>query len=92
MKRLATSTHFQKQLKKLTATHQREIISTLKDFRRFLGEGKIPAGYGFKKTGQGQYELRIDLKTRILMENEKTAFVCHFIGNHDEVENYLKNT
>ena len=51
----------------------------------------MPVGFGFKKIGEKHYELRIDIRLRILMKAETDTLICHFIGNHDDVERCLKN-
>jgi mRNA-degrading endonuclease RelE of RelBE toxin-antitoxin system len=90
MKHLAVSKHFQKQLKKLPKGDQRRVAEKLKDFLLYLSKKKIPLGYGFKKINGDKYELRGDLKIRVVMKNEGDTLVCHAVGNHDEVKRYLR--
>lgn len=90
MKQLAASPHFQKQLKKLPAADQQKAIDTLKQFLTALNSGSLPAGYGFKKVNGDKYEIRVDLKKRIVMKLEDDTFVCHLIGNHEDVRRYLR--
>ena len=85
MKRLAASTHFQKQLKKLPSREQQHAQAVLKDFLAALHVGAIPVGPGFKKINGDKYELRVGLKIRIAMKAEADTLVCHVIGNHEEV-------
>lgn len=91
MKHLAVSTHFQKQLKKLPSQEQRKIIDTLKGFLSALVQGEIPAGYGFKKINGDKYEIRVDIRIRIVMKAEGDTLVCHMIGDHETVRRYLRD-
>ena len=90
MKRLAASSHFQKQLKKLPRIDQQKIVETLKDFLESLKTGKIAAGYGFKKINGDKFEIRADIKPRIVMKLDGDTFVCHMVGNHEDVRRYLR--
>ena len=91
MKHLAVSTHFQKQLKKFSPLDQERVRSALKGFLAALGAGTIPAGYGFKKINGDKYEIRVDLKIRIVMKADGDTLVCHVAGNHEDVKRYLKS-
>ena len=91
MKRLAASHHFQKQLKKLNVRDQKRTTDKLKEFLGVLKNGKIPAGYGFKKINGDKYEIRVDLKIRIAMQLDGDTLVCHVIGNHESIKNYLRD-
>ncbi len=90
MKRLAASTHFQRQLRKLPAQTQRKTVETLKGFLLALQTGSIPMGYGFKKINGDKYELRVDLGTRVIMKAEGDTLICHLVGDHEDVRRYLR--
>jgi mRNA-degrading endonuclease RelE of RelBE toxin-antitoxin system len=90
LRRLATSKHFQKQLKKLSPQDQEKALITLKDLLSALTEGTIPAGYGFKKINGDKYEIRVDIRKRIVMKKEEDTLVCHLVGDHQDVKRYLR--
>ena len=90
MKHLAFSKHFHRQLKKLSIQDQEKIAKKLKDFLLFLPKSRIPIGFGFKKINGDKYEIRVDIKLRIIMKLESDTLVCHVVGNHEEVKRYLK--
>lgn len=90
MKRLAASKHFHRQLKKLSAGDQRKVLKKLKEFLSVLAGDKIPMGYGFKKINGDKYEIRVDLKIRIALKNEGNTFVCHVVGDHNQIKRYLR--
>jgi len=92
LRSLAVSRHFQKQLKKLPPQDQEKTVRVLKDFLEILKSGKAPPpGYGFKKINGDKYEIRVDIRKRILMKAEGDILVCHLVGNHDEVKRYLRD-
>ena len=90
MKRLAVSRQFQKQLRKLPANDQRKAATALKQLLGALQSGHRPPGLGFKKINGDKYELRVDLRLRIVMQADADTLVCHLVGNHDEVRRYLR--
>lgn len=90
MRQLAVSEHFQKQLKKLPVPDREKALTALKELLGFLEKGPIPAGYGFKKINGDKYELRVDIRKRIVMKAEGDLLICHLIGGHDEVRRYLR--
>ena len=55
-----------------------------------LGTGNIPVGYGFKKINGDKYEIRVDLRIRVVMKAEGDTLVCHVIGDHEDVKRYLR--
>lgn len=91
MKNLAVSRHFQKQLKKLSRQDQEKTTATLKEFLRALQGDSMSAGLGFKKINGDKYEIRVDIKMRIVMKKDGDTFVCHLIGNHEDVKRYLRD-
>jgi len=90
LKYLAASRQFQKQLKKLPPQDQRKTIDVLKNFLSALGTGNIPAGLGFKKINGDKYEIRVDIRKRIVLKAEGDTLFCHLIGDHEEVRRYLR--
>lgn len=90
MKSLAASRHFQKQLKKFPPQEQQKILEALKKFLFALPSGSMPAGLGFKKINGDKYEIRVDIRKRIVMKAEGDLLICHLIGDHEEVKRYLR--
>lgn len=90
MKRLAVSNQFQKQLRKLPPHEQEKTATALKGLLSALQSGQLPAGLGFKKINGDKYELRVDIRLRIVMKTEADTLVCHVVGNHDDVKRYLR--
>jgi mRNA-degrading endonuclease RelE of RelBE toxin-antitoxin system len=91
LKKLAVSRHFQKQLQKLPQQDQERTVETLKEFLTALGNKKIPLGLGFKKINGDKYELRVDIRLRVALKLGGDTFVCHLVGNHEDIKKYLKD-
>lgn len=91
MKQLAVSSHFQKQLRKLPRQNQEKATEALKKLLESLSTGKMAAGLGFKKINGDKYEIRVDIRNRIVMKAESDTLVCHLIGNHETVKRYLRD-
>ena len=91
MKNLASSKHFQKQLKKLPHQDQLNAIEALKNLLSALKQGEIPKGLGFKKINGDKYEIRVGFRIRIAMKADHDTLICHVIGNHETIRQYLKD-
>lgn len=52
---------------------------------------QIPAGFGLKKLGQDLWEFRTDLAYRVLFQWNKDSITFLFVGNHNEVHQFLKH-
>lgn len=91
MKRLAASRHFQKQLRKLPQQAQEDVARALKAFLRVLNGETAQVGLGFKKINGDKYEIRVDIRNRIVMKLEGDTFICHLVGDHETVKRYLRH-
>ena len=61
------------------------------DAQRCLGQPHLHRGIGLRKLRDDWYEVRVGRKLRLLFENTREALVFEFLGDHDEVKNFLKN-
>lgn len=91
MKHLSVTTQFQKQLATLLPADRDQTIEALKTLKSSIHQGKIPQGLGFKKINGDKYEIRIDIRLRIVLKKDGDFLVCVLLGNHDQVRQYLKN-
>ncbi len=53
--------------------------------------GRIPAGFGLKKLEADLWEFHTDLAVRVLFQWRKEVIAFLFIGNHNEVCQFLKH-
>ena len=91
MKYLAISSHFERQLKRLSRQDQEKATEALKKLLLGLKETTMPVGLGFKKINGDKFEVRIDIRKRIVMKLDGETLVCHVIGDHETVKRYLRN-
>ena len=82
MKRLAVTSHFQKQLKKLHRQEQEKAAQALKQLLEGLKSGEMPIGLGFKKINGDKYEVRVDIRRRIVLKADGDTLVCHLLSFH----------
>lgn len=52
---------------------------------------QIPTGFGLKKVGGELWEFRTELAIRVLFEWKKGIITFLFVGNHNEVQQFLKH-
>ena len=62
----------------------------MKQLVESLQTGRMPAGLGFKKINGDKYEIRVDIRNRIVVKTDGALLVCHLIGNHEAVKRYLR--
>jgi len=91
MRRIIALPSFARSAKKLSSTDKDQLVEALEQFNNFIFIGELPFGLGFKKIGQGKYELRVGLRLRIVVKAESDTYYLVFIGNHDEVKKYLRH-
>ena len=91
MKHLGWTPQFNKQLTKLLPSDHHKAVEALKKLRTSIEQGKIPQGLGFKKINGDKYEIRIDIRLRIVLKKDGDLLICVLAGNHDEIKQYLKN-
>ena len=90
MRYLAVSKYFQKQLKGFSSQDRQKVNRVLKLLLQGLESGEIPAGLGFKKINGDKYEIRVDIRNRIVMKTDGDMLVCHLVGNHETVKRFLR--
>ena len=91
MRRLVVSKDFQKQIDGLSETEREKIQKTLKVLLASVKQGAMPKGLGFKKLDRDKYEIRVDIKTRIVLKVDEDAFILLLAGSHDQIKKHLKN-
>ncbi len=81
---------FLKQLQKLRGREARAAEEALVAFEYFVRTGEMSAGLGFKKLALDKFEIRVDLKNRIVMKKIGADYYLALYGNHNEIERFLK--
>lgn len=91
MKEILILSSFERSLKKLTPRQKKEVAVSLESFNSFLATGQLTPGLGFKKINHDKYELRVDIRLRIVIKMETDICYLILVGSHDEVKRYLRN-
>ena len=91
MKRLAYSRRFLKQLERLSVRDQEAVEKAFRIFWDGLQKGAFPKGLGLKKMAIDEYEIRVGLRIRIGINQDRDLFVAQLLGNHEDIRNFLKN-
>ena len=82
---------FEKVLKRLHPHEKMDVQRTTDALVRAFEAGSVPIGLGLKKLGGPLWEIRINLSLRILFEWQKKSVTFLFIGNHNEVQQFLRH-
>ena len=86
-----SSRGFEKILRRLPPNEKMEVQRHVDAFVRAFEARIIPLGMGLKKLRHSVWELRVNLALRILFRWEKQTVTLLFIGNHNEVRQFLKH-
>jgi mRNA-degrading endonuclease RelE of RelBE toxin-antitoxin system len=90
LKRIEVLPSFERSLKKLSPQDKEKVKKALKMFNKFLTSAILPRGLGLKKINQDKYEIRMDIRLRIILKLEGEVFYLVLVGNHQAIKNYLK--
>ena len=82
---------FDKVFKKLGLSRQEKVIDAISILIDFFENRKKAKGLGLKNLRENYWEIRVNVKDRIIftLEKDKVAFII--VGNHDEIEKFLRN-
>lgn len=81
---------FRRSWKNLPLVRQEKAKAALDQLTAFLEGGPKPLGLGLKKLRSSFWEIRTNLKDRILFTLEKELVSFVLIGNHDDIHRALK--
>ena len=70
---------------------QKLIVQTDKEIKNYLETGGAPYGLRIKKIGPRSFEARVSDKVRVVWVRRKNLISFAMVGNHEEVQNYLKS-
>ncbi|MBI4432199.1 MAG: hypothetical protein HY592_01795 [Candidatus Omnitrophica bacterium] len=70
---------------------QKQIIQTDKEIKNYLETGQARYGLRIKKIGRLSFEGRVSDKIRIVWVKEKGLISFAMVGDHRQVQNYLRN-
>jgi mRNA-degrading endonuclease RelE of RelBE toxin-antitoxin system len=79
------------QLRQLSKGERRKIGSAIESVRTSWGRPHLHAGCGIRRLAADLYECRIGLNSRLLFQSLGPSLYFHFIGNHDQVQKFLRS-
>ncbi len=81
---------YDRSFKKLDIPAQRKAVSAIDDSLSFLGTRQKPEGLGLKKVYKNYWEIRIDIRSRIIFQLEGGIINIVFIGDHNAVRAFIR--
>jgi len=88
--RFAFARSLEKSLKGLHPHEKIAIQRQIDSLMLAMDARQIPSGFGLKKLAGDLWEFRIDLATRVLFQWSKYTITFLFVGNHSEVQRFMK--
>ena len=82
---------FARSLKGLHPQEKVAIQRQVDSFMLAMDVRQIPTGFGLRKLGSGLWEFRTDLPIRVLFQWAGNAITFLFVGNHNEVQRFLRH-
>ena len=82
---------FDKTFQKLELNRKKKAIQAISLLIDFFEIGKKAKGLGLKHLRESFWEIRVDIKDRIIFTFEKDIVGFVIVGNHDEIKRFLKN-
>ena len=90
MKRVAVLPSFSRSVKALSPRQRQALQRCMELFNIFLTRGELPVGLGFKKINGDKYEIRADIRLRIVFKLTGDCYFLVLAGSHDQVRRWLK--
>lgn len=81
---------YDRSFKRLDRATQEKAFSAIDALIEFLSTHQKPAGIGLKKIHDNNWEIRIDIRNRIIFELVGDSINIAFVGNHNSVKTFLK--
>lgn len=77
-------------LGKLSLKDEEKLKKSLYQLNNLLVTGILPKGLGLKKLTDDLYELRVDIRLRVILKMEKDTVFLALVGSHNDIKRYLK--
>lgn len=81
---------YDRSFKKLDVPIQEKAVHAIDSLLDFIETRQKPEGLGLKKLYKNYWEIRLDIKNRILFELSGETINIAFVGDHDSVKKFLK--
>jgi len=80
---------FERTLKRIPAKDKEKLKKSLDQLNDFLRSGILPKGLGLKKLSGCIYELRVDIRLRVILQVDGKIVYLVLIGSHNDIKRYL---
>jgi mRNA-degrading endonuclease RelE of RelBE toxin-antitoxin system len=91
MKRIVPLPSFERSVKRLPPGDRRKIAVALEKLNAFILSGSLSSGLGLKKIYAHTYEIRVDIRLRIILKVFDEMFYLVIVGDHDEIARYARD-
>jgi len=81
---------YDRSFKRLTFPQQENCIKAIDALIEFIKRGKKPQKLGLKKVRKNYWEIRLDIKNRIIFEFKGDMINIIFVGDHTGVKGFLR--
>lgn len=82
---------FVKSLQKLSPEDKNKAKKAIRQLTDAFQAQTIPPGLGLKKISPSLWELRVDLRLRVIFVLEEDLVKWSFVGNHDDVQRLIRS-
>ena len=83
---------YDRSFKKLERHLQENTALAIDNFLDFIQSRQKPEGLGLKKVYKNYWEIRLDIRNRIIFELKADTINFAFVGDHNAVKRFLKGT
>ena len=81
---------YDRSFKKLDRSVQEKVVSAIDSLLDFIKTRQKPEGLGLKKVYKNYWEIRLDIRNRIIFELTRDAINVAFVGDHNAVKTFLR--
>lgn len=82
---------YERSLKKLDPAIKDKVKEAVNKYVDFFEGGHKPKGLGLKRLSKHIWEIRVDLKMRVMFRLEGDLVQWGLVGNHDDIKRFLKH-
>ncbi len=82
---------YERSLKKLDAEIKNKVKTAVNKCVDFFEGGHRPKGLGLRRLSKHIWEIRVDLKIRVVFRLERDLVQLGLVGSHDDIKRFLKH-
>lgn len=82
---------YDRSFKKLDRPLQEKTLYAIDGLLEFLRTSQKPEGLGLKKVYKNYWEIRLDIRNRIIFELKQDMINIAFVGDHNAIKKFLKS-